>query len=402
MLQSDVIMLDLQTTIIFSLLVHLALAAVMVMAYTTRKVYPGFRSWTISLVCWALGSASLALRPLTGVLPSVLLSNAFYFVCPILLYSGTARFYGFDRTGTATRSNLVFAAMMYCVVLAFYFVENNLNMRIFFNSLCMSVLCVRTGLAPMRYARGRYLPLQAVVSGCNIILSGFMLTRGIVAAMQPPMSTFAYQDPVIVPLLVASIFCLVLMGFGLVSLTSCRLEEELLQTQEQLRLQAQHDGLTGMCNRRHFTELASRATQEARRYGKQLSVILFDMDGFKTINDTFGHAVGDDVLRAAAEACRKVLRQADVAARWGGEEFAVLLPQTGLAGAMETAERLREGLEALRTGQAGELPATASFGVATLTGDEDMEGLLLRADAYLYEAKRDGRNRVKAQTSGRD
>ncbi|MFP5239016.1 MAG: GGDEF domain-containing protein, partial [Acidobacteriota bacterium] len=233
------------------------------------------------------------------------------------------------------------------------------------------------------------------------LLAALLVARGVMVWGMSPDSEILRQGSGILPLLVGNIMSIVVMVFCLITLTSCRLEEELLQTQEQLRLQAQHDGLTGLLNRRHFSELATLAARQAKRYGQPLSVILFDMDGFKGINDTFGHAVGDEVLRGAADACRAVLRQADVAARWGGEEFAVLLPQTGLAGAMETAERLRECLEGLRAGQTGELMATASFGVASLTGDEDVEGLLLRADAYLYEAKRDGRNRVKAQTPGR-
>ncbi|WP_243312084.1 GGDEF domain-containing protein [Fundidesulfovibrio agrisoli] len=394
-------MIDLNTALLLGFLLQFAMGMVMVLAYTLRAAYPGFRSWTFALICWVFAGGSFYARSVLGEMPSVVLTNGLYFTSILLFYSGLARFYGFDRDRSRQRQNFFVALSMYAVVLCFLFVKNDLHVRVLLNSLTMGVLMVRTGLDALRGSRGRCLPIQRLLSWCFFVLAALLVCRGLMVWFMSPEADILRQGSGLLPLLVGNILSIVVMVFCLITLTSCRLEEELLQAQERLREQAQHDGLTGLFNRRHFSELAAQAARQAKRYKQPLSVILFDMDGFKNINDTFGHAIGDDVLRTAAATCRKVLRQADVAARWGGEEFAVLLPQTGLAGALETAERLRECLEGQRAGQAGELAATASFGVASLTGDEDVEGLLLRADAYLYEAKRDGRNRVKAQTPGR-
>ncbi|MBC7292566.1 MAG: GGDEF domain-containing protein, partial [Thermoleophilia bacterium] len=110
---------------------------------------------------------------------------------------------------------------------------------------------------------------------------------------------------------------------------------------EQARELANHDDLTGLANRRHFLGLAVRELERSRRYGSALSLIFFDVDHFKEINDTFGHRAGDLVLQKLALVCRSALRQSDILGRLGGEEFAVLLPETALEEAAEVAERLR-------------------------------------------------------------
>ncbi|MGE4246008.1 MAG: diguanylate cyclase [Parvibaculaceae bacterium] len=162
-----------------------------------------------------------------------------------------------------------------------------------------------------------------------------------------------------------------------------------------LRLLANRDALTGALSRRAFKEEAARALSLAHRHNQPLSCLVFDLDGFKQINDTFGHATGDIVLEGAVKASEAQLRQSDVIGRIGGEEFAILLPQTGRTGARRTAEKLRTTIESLSF-DAGEkaFSITASFGIATLGGKtQDVDALLGDADAALYEAKRTGRNR---------
>jgi diguanylate cyclase (GGDEF)-like protein len=158
------------------------------------------------------------------------------------------------------------------------------------------------------------------------------------------------------------------------------------------------DELTGVHNRRHLFTLAEREVATARRYGRPISAIMFDIDKFKQINDTYGHAVGDEVLHSVAERCGDVIRDVDVLGRYGGEEFAVLLPETKLDGAIETAERLRNavGGAAIAT-SIGDVAVTISAGVAELSAEiQDVHGLLDRADAAMLFAKRLGRNRVQA------
>ncbi|NNC75054.1 MAG: diguanylate cyclase [Acidimicrobiia bacterium] len=157
------------------------------------------------------------------------------------------------------------------------------------------------------------------------------------------------------------------------------------------------DELTQVPNRRHLFELGERSFAAATRYGHRLSAIMFDLDEFKRVNDSYGHAVGDEVLTAVVQRCLPAVREVDVLGRYGGEEFAVILPETGLEGAMEIAERLRAAVadRPLQTG-VGNIRVTISVGVATLTEEiKDVHGLLDRADAAMFLAKHLGRNRVE-------
>ncbi len=163
----------------------------------------------------------------------------------------------------------------------------------------------------------------------------------------------------------------------------------------ELRLCAIKDGLTGALSRRSFEEEARRAIALAQRHGHDLTCVAFDLDHFKRINDTFGHAAGDVVLAKTIHACTDQLRTTDFIGRMGGEEFAVLLPHTGPVGALEVADRLRTCIERLPIALPSRtVRVTASFGVAALDPSiETVEALLIRADEALYEAKVDGRNR---------
>jgi diguanylate cyclase (GGDEF)-like protein len=157
------------------------------------------------------------------------------------------------------------------------------------------------------------------------------------------------------------------------------------------------DGLTGTYNRRHFMELAHLAFESARRFGQPLTAVMLDVDHFKSINDEYGHHVGDQVLRTLAERCRSTLRTIDVLGRYGGEEFAILLPGTTRRNAATIlAERIRHRVaEELVHTDAGPVGVTVSVGVAAMeTTTRNPEELFKRADAALYEAKQAGRNRV--------
>lgn len=167
----------------------------------------------------------------------------------------------------------------------------------------------------------------------------------------------------------------------------------------ELKRQAHIDYLTGLSNRGHFMEQAELELSRAARYGKALSLFMLDIDFFKQINDTHGHKAGDQVLMKLAEVCRETLREIDVIGRVGGEEFAIILPETDINAAMEVAERLRAALAAAKVPLQNGLPITftVSIGVASLASAEDnMDVLLSQADKALYEAKAAGRNKICA------
>lgn len=163
------------------------------------------------------------------------------------------------------------------------------------------------------------------------------------------------------------------------------------------------DGLTELANRRAFDEALSSEWRRTLREGTQISLLLLDIDHFKEFNDQYGHQVGDDCLRAVAAVVRRSVRTTDLAARYGGEEIAIILPSTDTAGAVEVAEKVRSAVEALHItherNPAGGGRVTASVGVATALSRQGgtmrmPEGLLLAADNALYKAKREGRNQV--------
>lgn len=169
-----------------------------------------------------------------------------------------------------------------------------------------------------------------------------------------------------------------------------------VRIQDELRRLATTDPLTGANNRRHFLNLSQREFNRARRYGGPVTVMMMDIDHFKSVNDIHGHAVGDDVLRTFVRVSKKALREQDILGRLGGEEFAVTLPSTGLEGAETVAERLRAMVEALEIPVPdGVLTFTVSIGIAECgAGEGELEAQLGRADAALYRAKESGRNRL--------
>jgi diguanylate cyclase (GGDEF)-like protein len=164
------------------------------------------------------------------------------------------------------------------------------------------------------------------------------------------------------------------------------------EDEEAIQRLASTDGLTGLANRRRFGEALEHEFRRTRRYGFALSVIIFDVDHFKRINDTYGHLRGDEVLRSVAQLAKGSVRSVETVARWGGEEFALLVPQTELEEARRLAERLRRSIAEFRFAEVGQV--TASFGVAALQPGDNSESLIRRTDVALYRAKQAGRNRV--------
>lgn len=171
------------------------------------------------------------------------------------------------------------------------------------------------------------------------------------------------------------------------------------ELQWKLEHEARTDVLTGCVNRRHFLELATNELARARRYGSEMSLLMLDLDHFKSVNDRHGHHAGDLVLQTLADICRRTMRSEDVIGRLGGEEFAVLLPETGSRMALNAAERLRRAIAraSVPLPDSPPLSFTASIGVATMVPDDfSIVSIITRADQALYEAKNSGRNRAVA------
>jgi len=197
---------------------------------------------------------------------------------------------------------------------------------------------------------------------------------------------------------------LVLSAMGIVGLVfltiyfiSSVLIRHIKEAEEKLVEMAVKDPLTGLLNRREAFRLMKDEISRSRRSGRAISVIIADIDHFKQVNDTCGHAAGDEVLKYMAVMMQTVLREYDIICRYGGEEFLVLTPETNQEQAYQVAERLRAAVEATPAALAGRtpIPITISAGVAQMNGQETPEQVIARADAALYNAKQHGRNRVE-------
>jgi diguanylate cyclase (GGDEF)-like protein len=174
-------------------------------------------------------------------------------------------------------------------------------------------------------------------------------------------------------------------------------ERQLLEANERLRHMSRTDGLTGLDNRRYLEQQLDMMYAHSERLGEPLSVVICDLDRFKSVNDTYGHAAGDAVLKQFAMILKREAREIDRVARYGGEEFVILLPGTVLDAAVTFAERVRKGIEGHTfTFDGGTLQRTASFGVAAWPHPKigNCDGILRAADDALYVAKETGRNRV--------
>lgn len=172
-----------------------------------------------------------------------------------------------------------------------------------------------------------------------------------------------------------------------------------LETAElELRKLAITDELTGVYNRRYFLDSAEKEIARSLRFGKPFCSILLDIDGFKRINDSFGHGAGDEVLIAVSSTCLRHCRKIDTFARYGGDEFYFLLPECTKEEAQTFAERIRSAVERIRIDYDGEsIPITASLGVQAFAGAQDsLDRLLIRTDNAMYAAKQSGKNTVSA------
>jgi diguanylate cyclase (GGDEF)-like protein len=172
------------------------------------------------------------------------------------------------------------------------------------------------------------------------------------------------------------------------------------RAEEEIHLLATTDSLTGIANRREFVRILEGEVDRARRYGVPLSLAMYDLDNFKRVNDTYGHDAGDDVLQAVTSLVKENIRAVDVAARWGGEEFMVLMPQSDIQAARNAAEKLRLAIAGHCFDKIDRL--TASFGIAVFEPQDDLNSLLKRVDDALYRAKELGRNRVEILAAEED
>lgn len=271
---------------------------------------------------------------------------------------------------------------------------SNVNARIIISSvvfLMQHVIILWLMMASQYVIKGRGKHL--LIGAFTIMILTIFSRVLVIATGSVVIVDIAQNTPIQTLLLVASFVALVLGSNGFVLMAKEHADER-------FRLLAKKDTLTGVWNRAHMQEMARQEMIRQQRYGHSVSLIMADIDYFKKINDSFGHAGGDRVLKEFCRIVQDCIRSSDALGRWGGEEFLLVLPNSAHSGAAELAERIRSQLESHEFSDVHKI--TASFGVAVYQQDETWEHWLHRADMALYLAKAAGRNRVEMEESNHE
>ncbi len=383
--------LDVRTLAVVGGLVFLSVTGVMTLVYLNQRVYTGFRLW---LAWQAAVTAGVLVFAFRGPDPGpwlLLLTNLLLLSAPAMLFDGLTRFHGLYATRGPALSNYALVAAALLLQVWFCFVEPDANNRIAVFSTVRAVIQLRCAVEPLRMPSARRSAAFWLLSAIMVAMSVSELHHAWLGLQPEPIVDLRDSLNVKVSLIFA-VFADVLAAYGLVLLTNERVESELHAAHRDIEVLARTDSLTGLWNRRHFEDTLESEIVRAQRYGTPLSLLALDADHFKRVNDELGHHAGDAVLREIAQLIGTRIRRSDVLCRWGGEEFLVLVPGTGLRQAAVMAEKIRQAVAAHVVAQVGAV--TVSIGVGELLPGETAETWLRRVDAALYDAKQQGRNRV--------
>ncbi|WP_167759844.1 GGDEF domain-containing protein [Massilia horti] len=368
----------------------MALSVVMlfVLSSVTCEENSGTREWfraNILAVAALLGYAG------RGMLPDVLsieAANLLFMAAISMMLAGFRRYEGKTFPTKLLAGGM---AVVMAVILVFHYGVDLPGVRVITVSIFHGGVCFAIGMTVRRMipASQPHYPFLFTVVAAFALAFGYAV-RAVHYMLLPNLA---------VPLFASTVWNTVYFSLGTLAFPGLTLGAVMMTNARSLAkaaYAADHDHLTGACSRRAFFQLAEREHMRKLRTGGDLSVLLFDADHFKAINDSFGHAVGDQVLAEIVKCTQKVIRNIDVCARLGGEEFAVLLPGADAGTAISVAERLRAALEGavLATSANASVTCTVSIGSATLQPQETLAALLVRADRALYAAKSAGRNRA--------
>ncbi len=387
------LILDNRTQTVVQVAVSTTLFVVMFIAWRTQKTYPGFGRWTLDKVPSALGWLLISLRGQIPDWASVPLANALLLISPILTYEGIRQFRGKSYRDLF---NYLLLVLLLGAFSYFTWARPDVNARVQIIAVCALIIFARCGLelflkAP-RNLRSSYWLTAGMFMLYVLVLLVRVVTSKSLPNLRDPFQADVWESILFMATTVASIG----WTFGCFMMTNERLTLELGLAEAEMRQMAATDFLTGALNRRSFSEMSQREYERARRYGGVFALLILDIDHFKKVNDTYGHLAGDVMLQEIVRTLRANLRAVDILARWGGEEFAILLPDIDDNGCQRTAERLLSAVAGLRVpSEEKHMQATISIGGALwLAPDETIEAVLRRADTALYQAKQRGRNCV--------
>lgn len=277
---------------------------------------------------------------------------------------------------SVTNKNIAYLITAYEIfaAIAFLLILNQYETLTFLSFLSLIAINCAIFIMP-----NRFIYVQTVVVVLNVLFFMF-----------PARHIQNIDNAMLLKVILYDVMIIAFSSIGFCTANSCK-RKQYADDLELLRLSVT-DPLTGIYNRVKFNEELMKWTEYSRRYKTPLSLVFLDIDNFKRVNDSCGHMVGDMVIKEIVSSISSKIRNTDIFARWGGEEFVILLPGTGIDSAVDMAERMRADIQSSRYGEAGKI--TCSFGLAMLRDNEDSESFLQRGDSLLYEAKKCGKNRV--------
>lgn len=374
-------MIDLNTVILLAGLMSGLMAMVLLVL---RRTYPptirGLGTWTVGLVGVTLGTLLAFNRDWLPAMAVISLARVLLLASLYLIYLGTLQF-----VGLRPRLKVWIPVLLTGALLQVLFTHGfpSFHARLIVATSLASGLFLSQAWALWRHATPTFAPRLCLT--VSLLMALVQVMRLVSSFLMPLGDNVFDTDPLNLVYVASLAFCVLLYSVGMVLMASERLLAEL----EQL---ATRDSLTNALNRRHMTELFSNELQRCHRQQRSMGLLMLDLDNFKNINDTYGHHAGDQALVKLVASVQSLLRQSDQLARFGGEEFAVLLPDSSLEEAVAAAERIRKACA-----ESNLRPfCTVSIGVTTNQLNTDtLDSMLSRADAALYRAKANGRNRVE-------
>lgn len=360
-----------------------------------RKVYPGFNAFVLAEFFALVSMASIVLRARFGEnVFLVFLTGVGLLLYPVLVFQGIGAFGRVPKLLARTRQNLLLAALVWLACLADLLLAPDIVRRGLLLLGAVLVLCLRIGIE---------LPLASrrKLSGMTLLCITYLMAAAIHAvriwdlqnAHGYDYASMMLADRMLGFFVFFRILQSVLELYVVYTMNSQMLEDDLRTATAQIERVAQTDALTGALNRRGLDLLGGEALRESNSKHLPASVIMLDLDWFKQVNDSLGHVAGDELLCAVAVLCQGTLRAEDVFARFGGEEFVIVAPDTDASEARQLAERVRLAVEGAQFEATGGARVTASLGVASANRGS-LDELLKSADEAMYAAKQAGRNRV--------
>ena len=382
--------LDIRTLFIIALPSAFLFAGVMLASWSYRRQDRALLFWALSNLVGALSAALVALRPVLPEWLAIPGSQTAILASLCLTWIGMRSF-----AGQRLPWSLVAGLLVLCVLLltALPAIAESFSARAVVISVLLGTVNLVIAWELITAQRQEHLRTRTFLALVFGLQGVFYAYRSWMARDYAPDASIFQNEPLQATTLLIANLKVLAWNLGALMMANERLNNRLMHA-------ATCDALTNVLNRAGFRDLSGRQVQRSREGGNPVSVLLMDIDHFKTVNDGYGHDAGDRVLCQFAACAREVLRPTDLLARHGGEEFCALLPNTDEETALGVAERVRIHFAALRTPHGDEaIQSTVSIGVAQLRiPDEQIQQALTRADGALYRAKAEGRNRVCVAT----